>query len=81
MTMCCVVHLGTLQSDVVHQSVYELIHTDDRGMFREQLHFALNPKLYATEQGGDVMLNSGPFPPSHHHHTVSVNRVTSSFSA
>lgn len=31
------------QSDVVHQSVFELIHTDDRALFRRQLHFALNP--------------------------------------
>lgn len=32
-----------LQSDVVHQSVFELIHTDDRALFRRQLHFALKP--------------------------------------
>ncbi|CAL8320587.1 unnamed protein product [Merluccius merluccius] len=47
-------YLGFHQSDVVHQSVYELIHTDDRSMFREQLHFALNPKPYAADQGGDM---------------------------
>ncbi|TNN47058.1 Aryl hydrocarbon receptor [Liparis tanakae] len=35
--------LGFQQSDVVHQSVFELIHTDDRALFRRQLHFALNP--------------------------------------
>lgn len=37
------------QSDVVHQSVFELIHTDDRALFRQQLHFALNPP--AVEDG------------------------------
>lgn len=39
------------QSDVVHQSVFELIHTDDRDVFRQQLHFALNPP--AVGAGGD----------------------------
>lgn len=31
------------QSDVIHQSVYELIHTEDRAEFQQQLHWALNP--------------------------------------
>ncbi|XP_028427253.1 aryl hydrocarbon receptor isoform X2 [Perca flavescens] len=35
--------LGFHQSDVIHQSVFELIHTDDRALFRRQLHFSLNP--------------------------------------
>ncbi|XP_068612561.1 aryl hydrocarbon receptor-like [Brachionichthys hirsutus] len=35
--------LGFHQSDIVHQSVFELIHTDDRALFRRQLHFALDP--------------------------------------
>lgn len=39
------------KSDVVHQSVFELIHTDDRNMFRQQLHFALNPP--AVDKDGD----------------------------
>lgn len=39
------------QSDVVHQSVFELIHTDDRAMFRQQLHFALNPPTGVDGEG------------------------------
>ncbi|KAE8285434.1 Aryl hydrocarbon receptor [Larimichthys crocea] len=35
--------LGFHQSDVLHQSVLDLVHMDDREMFRCQLHFALNP--------------------------------------
>ncbi|KAM7392428.1 hypothetical protein PAMA_007512 [Pampus argenteus] len=31
--------LGFQQSDVVHHSVYDLVHTDDREMFRCQLRF------------------------------------------
>ncbi|KAK6484893.1 aryl hydrocarbon receptor-like [Huso huso] len=48
-------YLGFHQSDVVHQSVFELIHTDDRATFRRQLHFALNPNPFESEQGTELM--------------------------
>lgn len=39
------------QSDVIHQSVFELVHTDDRDIFRQQLHFALNPPAESDGEG------------------------------
>ncbi|XP_075068316.1 aryl hydrocarbon receptor [Mixophyes fleayi] len=36
-------YLGFQQSDVIHQSVFELIHTEDRPEFQSQLHWALDP--------------------------------------
>ncbi|XP_074473244.1 aryl hydrocarbon receptor-like [Sebastes fasciatus] len=43
--------LGFHQSDVVHQSVLDLVHTDDRETFKCQLHFALNPNDTRAEDG------------------------------
>lgn len=36
-------YLGFHQSDLIQQSVYELVHTEDRAEFQKQLHWALNP--------------------------------------
>ncbi|XP_068428172.1 aryl hydrocarbon receptor-like [Clinocottus analis] len=63
-------YLGFHQSDVVHQSVFELIHTDDRALFRQQLHFALDPPAAAaagdglqSRGGGAVMYSPEQLPP------------------
>ncbi|KAK2818642.1 hypothetical protein Q5P01_024203 [Channa striata] len=45
--------LGYHQSDVVHQSVYELVHVDDRDTFKYQLHFAFNPNRTSADIRAD----------------------------
>ncbi|KAM4029434.1 aryl hydrocarbon receptor isoform 2-T2 [Anomaloglossus baeobatrachus] len=43
-------YLGFQQSDVIHQSVFELIHTEDRPEFQRQLHWALDPAQSSDTQ-------------------------------
>uniref|UniRef100_UPI00398F88DB aryl hydrocarbon receptor-like n=1 Tax=Pristiophorus japonicus TaxID=55135 RepID=UPI00398F88DB len=47
-------YLGFRQSDIIAQSVFELIHTQDREGFRRQLHWAFSPPLPSTEGGAKV---------------------------
>ncbi|XP_014349486.1 aryl hydrocarbon receptor isoform X1 [Latimeria chalumnae] len=46
-------YLGFYQSDIINQSVYELVHTEDREEFRRQLHWALNPSQVRKEERGE----------------------------
>lgn len=51
-------YLGFQQSDVIHQSVYELIHTEDRAEFQRQLHWALTPSQ-CTDSGQSIDETNG----------------------
>ncbi|XP_030436701.1 aryl hydrocarbon receptor-like isoform X3 [Gopherus evgoodei] len=49
-------YLGFHQSDIIYQSVFELIHVDDRAMFQCQLQWSLNlPPYKEPDQGTDAM--------------------------
>nr|AXC08051.1 aryl hydrocarbon receptor [Gymnopis multiplicata] len=58
-------YLGFQQSDVIHQSVFELIHTEDREEFQHQLHWALNPSQKTDpgqiSQGDDGFSQAIPY--------------------
>ncbi|XP_074120526.1 uncharacterized protein LOC141540412 [Sminthopsis crassicaudata] len=55
-------YLGFHQSDIIYQSVFELIHTDDRAMFRCQLHWSLNPPSFreAEQDSSSLPENESP---------------------
>ncbi|MCI4393418.1 hypothetical protein PGIGA_G00157230 [Pangasianodon gigas] len=56
-------YLGFHQTDVLHQCVFELVHTEDQQAFRRNLHWALNPPTAEqqpenTQDAGSVSSSS-----------------------
>ncbi|XP_069814899.1 aryl hydrocarbon receptor isoform X2 [Dendropsophus ebraccatus] len=60
-------YLGFQQSDVIHQSVFELIHTEDRPEFQRQLHWALDPaqpsETQRSPEGNEFAMVSSCYKP------------------
>uniref|UniRef100_A0AAQ6IME9 Aryl hydrocarbon receptor n=1 Tax=Anabas testudineus TaxID=64144 RepID=A0AAQ6IME9_ANATE len=46
-------YLGFHQTDIMHQSVYELVHTEDQQELRRNLHWALNPPPASAPSNND----------------------------
>lgn len=60
----CSSPLVSYQSDLIYQSVYELIHADDRAAFRRQLHRA--PASGSTQHAADGECQGDPWEPASH---------------
>ncbi|XP_041857503.1 aryl hydrocarbon receptor 1b isoform X2 [Melanotaenia boesemani] len=53
-------YLGFHQTDVMHQTVYELVHTEDQQELRRNLHWALNPPSAASGVTQDSLQETEP---------------------
>ncbi|XP_074840757.1 aryl hydrocarbon receptor [Carettochelys insculpta] len=71
-------YLGFQQSDVIHQSVFELIHTEDRPEFQRQLHWALNP-TQPTDSGQRTQGDNGFSQPATYYNAEQLPPENSSF--
>ncbi|KAL3056038.1 hypothetical protein OYC64_018696 [Pagothenia borchgrevinki] len=47
-------YLGFHQTDVMHQSVYDLVHTEDQQELRRNLHWALNPPAITKDSPQEI---------------------------
>ncbi|XP_031445921.1 aryl hydrocarbon receptor [Phasianus colchicus] len=71
-------YLGFQQSDIIHQSVFELIHTEDRPEFQRQLHWALNP-AQSSDSGPSVQGDNGFSQPANYYNPDQLPPENSSF--
>ncbi|XP_053118793.1 aryl hydrocarbon receptor [Hemicordylus capensis] len=71
-------YLGFQQSDIIHQSVFELIHTEDRPEFQRQLHWALKP-TESTDSGQIMQGDNGFSQPTTYYNPEQLPPENSSF--
>ncbi|XP_063159799.1 aryl hydrocarbon receptor isoform X1 [Candoia aspera] len=71
-------YLGFQQSDIIHQCVFELIHTEDRPEFQRQLHWALNP-VQSTDSGQMIQGDNGFSPSATYYNPEQLPPENSSF--